>query len=251
MANPDLEADQTVVEHLGELRTRLLLAIYGFIIGFALCWWKSDLLFDFIRQPIVPYLREGGLVFTGVLDKFTAHLKISMLGAIVITCPWWLYQVWAFIAPGLYKKEKKFGVLFMFFGSLLFLSGASFVYYIVYPAAFKFLLNFGGTTDVPMITIDSYLGFFLSTTLIFGACFELPLVLALLGMLGVIDQSFLRKNRRYAVVVLATLSAVITPPDLMSMMFLLVPMMGLYEIGILVVGILAPKPVGTSEITNI
>src|SRR4051812_30299237 len=100
--------DQTIIEHLTELRTRLILAVYGLVVGFGLCWWKSELLFDFMRKPIVPFLTSGGLVFTGILDKFMAHLQIAMLGAVMLTAPWWLYQVWAFVAPGLYRKEKKF-----------------------------------------------------------------------------------------------------------------------------------------------
>ncbi|HEX4924313.1 MAG TPA: twin-arginine translocase subunit TatC [Bdellovibrionales bacterium] len=241
MAQDELQADQTLVEHLGELRYRLLMAIYGIVPAFALCWWQSDWIFEFVRRPIVPFLKDGGLIYTGILDKFMAYLQLSLLASVLLTCPWWLYQVWAFVAPGLYKKEKKFALSFLFFGSGLFLSGAAFVYTVVYPAAFGFLLQFGGEADRPMITIDNYLSFFVSTTLVFGVCFELPLILAILGMLGIIDQNFLRTKRRYAVVVLATVSAVITPPDLLSMLFLLVPMMILYEIGILVVGMLQPK----------
>jgi sec-independent protein translocase protein TatC len=243
--------DQTVIEHLTELRTRLILAVYGLVIGFGLCWWKSELLFDFIRRPIVPFLSTGGLVFTGILDKFMAHLQIALLGAVILSCPWWLYQVWAFVAPGLYKKEKKFAVLFMFCGTFLFLLGAAFVYFLVYPMAFKFLLNFGGDADKPMITIDAYLSFFINTTLIFGGCFELPLILAILGLIGIIDQKFLRSKRRYAVVVLAAVSAIITPPDLLSMLSLLGPLLVLYEVGIIAVGLLQPKPEPGSDLTKV
>ncbi len=142
MSPEEISADQTVVEHLTELRTRLIQSVYDLIVGFGLCWWKSELLFDFIRKPIVPFLKEGGLVFTGVLDKFTAHLQIALLGGVILTCPWWLYQLWSFVAPGLYRKEKKFAVLFLFCGTSLFLAGAAFVYFVVYPMAFGFLLHF-------------------------------------------------------------------------------------------------------------
>ena len=233
--------EQSLVEHLSELRVRLIRSVYIIAIGSVLGWIYSEQLFWVIRQPIAPYLPDTGLVYTGITDKFVAYLKVAVLGGTVVTCPLWLYQVWAFIAPGLYRREKKYAVGFLSVGTFLFLTGACFVYFLVYPMAFKYLLNFGDINDKPMITIDNYISFFLMTTLVFGGCFELPLILVVLGMLGVIDSKFLKEKRRFAVVVLAILSAVVTPPDLMSMMFLLGPLLALYEISIVLVRVFETK----------
>jgi len=233
--------DQSLVGHLTELRYRLVRVIAIVAVGSLLGWVNSERLFDIIRQPIHPFLPTGGLVYTGMMDKFLAHIKVSILAGIILTCPIWLYQVWQFVAPGLYKNEKKYAFSFLFFGSVLFVSGALFVYYVVYPFAFEYLMGFGGQEDKPMITIDSYVSFFLTTTLIFGLAFELPLIMTILGMLGIVDEEFLRKNRRYAIVLLAFMSAVITPPDVISMLFLLTPLLGLYELSIVLVKSFRPR----------
>lgn len=213
-------------------------AAYGIALGFAVCWTYSDKIMDLIRQPIVEALQgtgNSGLVVLGVMDKFVAHLKISVLAAVILTCPWWLYQVWKFVAPGLYESERRYAVGFIGFGSLMFLIGVSFAYFLVFPAAFKFLLGFGGSVDKPMITLDNYLSFFTTTTLVFGLAFELPLVLVILGMLGIVDENILRSKRRYAIVILAVISAIVTPPDALSMFMLLVPLTALYELSIFLV----------------
>lgn len=235
-----MDEGQSLVEHLTELRTRLFRSLVGVAIGFGACWGFSEYLFDFIRQPIAPYLNPnmGGLVFTAPMDKFLAHIKVSFLAGIILTCPFWIYQLWMFIAPGLYAKEKKFGAYFIVSGSVLFLTGVSFVYFVVYPMAFKFLMGFGGQTDQPMITISEYLSFFTTTTIVFGLAFEMPLILAILGMMGVIDHEFLRSKRRYAIVLLAALSAILTPPDVISMVLMMAPMVLLYETSIVLVRLL-------------
>ncbi len=240
---------QGLVDHLTELRVRIVRVLWILILGTGIAWAYSDHIFAVIRHPIQQYLPSGGLVYTGIMDKFLAYVQISVLSGLILTCPLWLYQVWGFVAPGLYKNEKKYAIGFLTFGTVMFLTGVCFVYFVVYPSAFHYLLNFGGTDDKPMITIDAYLSFFITTTLVFGAAFELPLILVLLGMAGIIDQKFLREKRRYAVVALAVVSAVITPPDLVSMLFLLVPLVLLYEISILIIGVMGPKP-GSSLVSH-
>jgi sec-independent protein translocase protein TatC len=180
-------------------------------------------------------LPQGGLVYTGIVDKFTAHIKVSIMAGVILTSPLWFYQVWMFVAPGLYRGEKKYAFLFLFSGVGLFITGVLFVYFVVFPFAFEFLFHFGGSTDKPMITIEEYLSFFVLTTLMFGTCFEMPLILTILGMMGLVNAKFLREKRRFAVVILAVISAIITPPDLLSMLFMLGPMLLLYEISILLV----------------
>lgn len=237
MTQSPLDQSQSIVEHLSELRFRVVRALWGLIVGFGICYYFNEQLMDVIRMPIQPFLPNngGGLVFLGVMDKFVAGLKVALLGGIILSCPWWLYQLWKFIAPGLYDKERKYAIGFISFGSFMFLIGVSFAYFLVYPAAFKFLLSFGGTKDTPMITLSEYLSFFVTTTLVFGAAFELPLIMVILGLLGIIDDKLLRSKRRYAIVILAVISAVLTPPDALSMFMLLVPLTVLYEMSIVLV----------------
>lgn len=228
----------TLTGHLTDLRNRLISALIGIFFGCLICWIYSDFLFDLIRGPIEPFLKTDsqGLVYTGVMDKFIAYMKVSLLGGMILTCPYWLYQIWGFIAPGLYVKEKKFGLLFVVIGSLLFLMGVAFVYWVVYPTAFHFLMNFGDSKDIPLIAIDKYLSFFIMTTVVFGLTFELPLIFTFLALMGLLKKNFLIQNRRYGIILLAILSAMVTPPDVISMCLLMGPLILLYELSILLVG---------------
>jgi sec-independent protein translocase protein TatC len=233
--------DMSLVEHLVELRYRLVRSLQGMIVGAAVGIYYAELVMGVIRRPILPYLQGGGLVFTGVMDKFMAHLKVGALSGVILTCPYWLYHLWKFISPGLYKNERRYAASFIVAGTILFAIGVGFVYFFVYPMAFEYLLGFGGNVDKPMITIDEYLGFFVLTTLLFGVSFELPLVLVVMAMLGFIDASFLKKNRRYAVVILSIVAAILTPPDVVSMTMMLVPLYILYEASIWVIQIVVKK----------
>ncbi len=251
MSDQDLESShQSIIDHLVELRFRLVRSAWAIVIGMIICYNFTNVLFDFIRAPIAPYLPTGGLVFTAPADKFIAHLKIAFFSGLVLACPFWIYQVWKFISPGLYSKEKKYTIGFILSGTFLFLIGISFSYYFVMPAAFKFLMGYGGSTDQAMITIDQYLSFFVMTTLMFGLSFEMPLIIVILGMLGIVSSRFLREKRRFAVVLMAVVSAIITPPDLLSMLMMLGPMLVLYEISIVLVRFFEIKKVD-SEIRDL
>lgn len=229
---------QGLTEHLAELRTRIIYSLYGLIVTTALAYNFSEQLFNIVRHPIAKYLPSGGLVYTGPMDKFMAHIKIAIVFGIITSCPFWLYQLWKFIAPGLYRNEKKYAALFISAGSFLFLGGVVFSYLVALPMAFDFLFTFGGDVDKPMITIEQYLGFFNQFCLMFGLAFELPLIMSILGMMGLISQRFLIDKGRYAVMILAVVAAVITPPDVMSMIIMLVPLIALYYVGVLVVGLI-------------
>lgn len=235
------EENQTLVDHLSELRDRLVKSAWAIAITTAICFIMSEHIFNIVRHPIQAYLPEGGLVFTNPMDKFMAHMKLSMVAGVIMACPAWIYQAWMFIAPGLYAHEKKYSLTFVFSGIALFLTGVSFAYFLVLPSAFQFLFSFGGSVDKPLITISEYMSFFATMTLVFGASFELPLILVALGVLGLVSSATLREKRRYAIVALATIAAVITPPDVLSMMMLLVPLAALYEISILVVRVVERK----------
>lgn len=235
------DSSMSLVDHLTDLRYRLVKILQGMVVGMGVCIYYSEFLFSLIRRPIMPFLGGNGLVFTGVMDKFMAHLKVGALGGLVLTCPYWLYHVWQFISPGLYKKEKKFAVGFILSGTILFGLGVVFVYFFVYPSAFEYFFSVGGDVDKPMITIDDYLGFFAMTTIMFGVSFELPLILVILAMMGIIDAAFLKKQRRYAIVVLAFVAAILTPPDVISMTMMLVPLIILYESSIWVIQFMVKK----------
>jgi sec-independent protein translocase protein TatC len=227
------QSPQSLIDHLTELRTRLIKAGWGIFLGIIGAYFFSEQIFEWIRSPILPYLPEAGLVFTGPADKFIAHFKVAIFSGIVVTCPFWIYQIWAFVSPALYSNEKKYAAGFILSGSVLFLSGVLFSYYLMLPTAFEFLLGFGGNTDKPMITIDAYLSFFLMTSLAFGVSFQLPIILIILGMLGIVSSAFLKTNRRFAYLILAFAAAIVTPqPDAFSMLMMLLPLVVLYEISV-------------------
>lgn len=240
------DANMTLVEHLTDLRYRVVKALQGIVVGVVVGLYYAENILTVIRKPILPYLGEnGGLVFTGVMDKFLAHVKVGALAGLILTCPYWLYHVWKFISPGLYKNERKYAAGFIITGTGLFLLGVVFVYYLVFPAAFEYLFAIGGTTDKPMITIDAYLGFFVLMTVMFGLAFELPLVLMILAMMGMFDAAFLKKNRRMAAVALAVVAAVMSPPDAISMMLMWIPLLILYESSIWAIHFLVKPPTST------
>lgn len=236
----------SLTEHLKDLRDCIIRSGLIIIAGFLVAWNYSETLFVVIRKPIQPYI--DNLVFTAITDKFIAHMKVSLLAGVIFTCPLWLYQVWKFVSPGLYAKEKKAIAGFISAGTFLFLAGVAFVYFLVFPLAFEYLIGFAGDTDKPMITISEYLSFFVTTTLMFGAVFELPLALTLLAIIGFIDANFLRVYRRYAIVAISVVSAVITPPDIMSMICVMVPMVVLYELSIFSVAFFGKKKIVSNDI---
>lgn len=233
----------TLTEHLVELRKRVIYAMLAVAAGFAVCFSYSEQIFEILRAPILPFLQKtsSSLNYTSLTEKFMAHVKVSVLAGFVLTTPIWLYQVWAFVAPGLYRNEKKYIGIFIGFGSVLFLTGVLFAYYLALPSAFEYLINFGGDADKPMITISDYLSFFSMTILIFGAAFEMPLALMLMGVIGLIDARFLKRNWRYAIVMMSVLAAVFSPPDAMSMILVLVPMTALYGLSIILMQIFLKK----------
>ncbi|MGI9548381.1 MAG: twin-arginine translocase subunit TatC [Bdellovibrionales bacterium] len=221
-------------QHLRELRDRLIKILVAFFIGFAVSWLFKDLLMELIRQPIAPYLTStsGKLIFTSPIEKFLSYIKVAFFASLVLSCPYWLLQIGKFISPGLHKAEKKGLLLFVIFGSLLFLMGSVFIYFIVLPLAFQFLISFGGSSELAYISLKEYISFFLRTSLVFGLVFETPLVLVFLIRLKLVSVQQLKDSRPYVVVLIAVLSAFATPPDILSMLFLMLPLYLFYEISI-------------------
>lgn len=238
MAQPISEEQaQTLTDHLTDLRVCLVKSAWAIAIAAIACWNFADKILEAIAKPVAPYLPNGKLVFLNPTDMFVAHMKLAGLAGLVLACPVWLYQLWKFISPGLYSHERKYSLMFVGASVFLFMFGCTFCYLLVLPAGLKFLLEFGSNAGQAMITLPEYMSFFVTMILVFGLAFELPMVIVVLGLFGIVDQKFLREKRRYAVVILAVAAAVVTPPDVLSMMMLLVPLWLLYEASILVVGV--------------
>lgn len=221
------------LEHLEELRTRLVhIAIY-IALGFAVSVFFSPQIYNFLAIPIIKSLPKGTkLVYTSVTAPFTLYMKVALLGSIIFTIPFTLYEVWKFISPGLYRKEKKYVIPFLFSSVLLFLAGTSFCYYIALPPSFQFLIRLGSSFS-PMIKIDEYLDFTNMMLLGFGLIFEMPVIVAFLSLFGLVSASFLWNKFKYAILVIAIVAAVISPTgDAVNLLVWMAPMILLYVVSI-------------------
>ncbi len=222
------------LDHLEELRWRILWSLLAIAIGTVIGWVlmdKIDIL-TLLKRPIAPFLPGGRLMFTSPTEPFLLTLKVAFAVGCLLASPVVIYQIWAFLAPALYDKEKGLVVPALAVGVVLFLLGATAAYLWVLPAALRVLFSFTRTDLAPIITIDQYFGFAIPFLLAFGVVTELPLVVAILAALGLVTPQFLSKQRRYAFVISAFLAALLTPPDAVSMMMMLVPLTLLYEISI-------------------
>lgn len=221
----------TLMEHLEELRKRIIHSAIYLGIGFLVCWFLRDRIIYFFQAPLNKIGKS--LVFTHPMDALNLDMQVALTAGAILTSPFILYQVWLFIAPGLYQKERRFVVPFMAATVGLFLAGASFGYFFVLPAAIKILILGFGHIFTPMVTIEDYTGFFLSIILGLGISFELPILIFFLAMFGIVSPSFLWKNIRYAILAVFLVAAVICPsPDPWTMCVYAIPMLSLYLIGI-------------------
>ncbi|WP_022847211.1 MULTISPECIES: twin-arginine translocase subunit TatC [unclassified Desulfurobacterium] len=229
-----------VTYHLEELRSRLFKSVISIFVGFLICWpFRKDILL-FLERPLPDYLK-GKLVFFSPPEAFFTALKICFFGGMIIAMPFILYQVWKFIEPGLYPHEKKFVIPFLFFSFLFFSIGVCFAYFIMIPFALRFLLGFMGNLLVPQIGIGNYISFVIQLTLAFGFVFLLPVVVGLLAKLGVINHKLLEKNRKFAILIIFIVAAILTPPDVVSQIMMAVPLLFLYELSIMVAKVLGNK----------
>ncbi len=222
-------------EHFTELRTRALKSLTSIALAFVFCWFFSDTILAFLKQPIQPFLKhtKGSLIFTSPLEVFISYLHIAIVSAIGLSSPYWLGQLWQFISPGLYKTEKKTVIVFWLMGCFLFLLGFSFSYFFVCPLVFRVLIPFGNIEHYPFITLKNYLSFLTNFILIFGFIFELPLLLLGLCYSGLLHISTLKKYRKHTIVLMALIAAFITPPDLLSQCLVLITLIILYELSLL------------------
>ncbi|WP_158802775.1 MULTISPECIES: twin-arginine translocase subunit TatC [unclassified Acidisoma] len=244
-----------LLEHLAELRTRLLWSAGGFLIAFFVCYHFSFQIYEFIAHPLVQVLKSRGeeprLIYTALYEAFFTYIKVSVYAAAFISFPIISTQVWLFIAPGLYRSEKRALLPFIAATPILFLGGAALAYYFIFPMAFRFFLSFqtpahhaaaDGMKIELMARVSDYLGLVMKLVFAFGVAFELPVALTLMGKVGIISSKTLKKFRRYAYVGCFVVAAVLTPPDVLTQTSLAVPLILLYEISIIAVRLVEPKP---------
>ena len=248
MTGSEEDKKMPLLDHLVELRSRLLYAALGFFIAFLICFYFAQSILDFLQKPLADLLPEGRrMIFTDLTEPFFTQVKVAAFGALCVSFPVIASQLWAFIAPGLYKHEKHAFLPFLIATPVMFATGMAFVYYVLMPMAWRFFLGFetqGGDGTLPLqldAKIGEYVGLVMKLVFAFGFCFELPVLLTLLAKVGIIGSQGLREKRRYAIVGIAIVSAVVTPPDVLSMMSLALPMLGLYEISILLARLVEKK----------
>jgi sec-independent protein translocase protein TatC len=229
------------MEHLGELRVRIVRSLYGVLAGAAIALPFSQWIVDWLARPVTRLGYE--LVFTAPAEAFWVQMKVGLFGGLFLSAPVILWQVWAFIAPGLHHHEKKYAAPFVIIGSLMFLAGGAFALFVVTPYALTFLLGYARPGLKPMITIQNHIDFLLKFTLAFGIVFELPLALTLLARMGVVTARTLARHRKYAVLGAFVVSAVLTPtPDAFNQALMAGPLIVLYEVGIVSARLFGRKP---------
>ncbi len=228
------EARMPFLEHLEELRKRLINCVTAIVIGFGICVYFSERMFNFLANPIVKLLpKDTSLIFTHPADPFFVYLKIDLLIGLMLALPYILYELWKFIYPGLHEHERKLAAPFIMAAAGLFYSGAAFAYFLVFPAAFKFFLGFQTAELKPMIGIKEYVSLATMLMAAFGAVFETPIIIVFLGMLGLFSSDFLKRGRRYFVVIAFIIAAILSPtPDVVNQTLMAVPMLLFYEVGI-------------------
>ncbi len=228
--------EQPFVQHLFELRDRLLRSLYGVaaVLTLLLLYPGPSKLYDLLAMPLVKTLPEGSrMIAVGVVSPFLVPIKVSVLAAIGLALPWILYQIWAFVAPGLYKHEKKLVLPLVAASTILFYLGAAFCYFFVFGQAFPAIQKMAPLSVAVSPDIEAYLDFVITMFIAFGVAFEVPIVVVILARLGVVTIAQLKSYRTYFVVGAAAVAGLVTPPDPVSMIALLIPMYLLYELGIL------------------
>lgn len=219
--------------HLEELRSRLVASAIAVGIGFAICYIFSEQLFLILATPLTNVMPEGDhLIFTSLPEMFFTYLKVSFVGGILLASPVVFYEMWMFVAPGLYKNEKKLVIPFVTISTFLFVGGSLFAYFIVFPFGFRFFLGFSSDFVKALPSVKQYFSFSIKLLFAFGFIFELPVVIFFLTKLGLVTTPFLKKNRKYAVLLTFVVSAILTPPDVITQFMMAIPLLTLYEVGI-------------------
>ncbi len=233
------------LEHLEELRRRIIYSLGAVAVAFFACWYYADRLYAVMKRPIDKALVANhmptDLVYLNPTEPFNMYMKIGFIAAVFVASPFVLYQVWAFIAPGLYRHERRYVVPFMVSTVFLFLAGGIFAYWIVYPAALQFLISYGHQFK-PMITIGEYTDLFLTIIIGMGVIFEMPILVFFLSLMGIMSPGWMWRNFRYSILIIFIIAAIVTPTtDIMNMCIFAAPMVALYGISILVARLVHPK----------
>ena len=241
-----------LLDHLIELRRRLLWSFVAFIVCFGFCYYFSRDIYSFLVQPLANILEHRGanrrLIFTALYEAFFTYLRVAFFGAAFVSFPIWATQLWLFIAPGLYRSEKRAFAPFLIATPVLFVAGGALAYYFVFPAAWSFFLSFetvdGGGLPVQLeAKVSEYLSLVMQLIFAFGLAFQLPVLLTLLAKVGIISSAGLKKYRRYAYVGMFVIAAIITPPDVITQIGLAIPLILLYEVSVITAGFVETKPV--------
>jgi sec-independent protein translocase protein TatC len=231
-----MNSQETFISHLIELRSRLLHSVVALLVVFIglFLWPGSGAIYDWLAHPLMQALPEGTkMIATGVTAPFFVPVKVTGVLALVVVLPYILYQVWAFVAPGLYAHEKRLGVPLVVASTVLFLLGMAFCYYFVFGKVFAFINQFAPKSITPAPDIENYLNFVLGMFLAFGVAFEIPVVVVVLARMGMVTVAKLQEVRRYVILANFIVAAIVTPPDVMSQLMLAIPMCLLYELGII------------------
>jgi len=237
-------AQESFISHLVELRDRLLraLAAIGVVFVALLIWPGAGYIYDLLASPMIATLPQGSkMIATGVITPFVVPLKVTALAAFLIALPVVLYQAWSFVAPGLYEHEKKLALPLIVAATLLFFAGVAFCHFFVFGQVFAFIAEFAPKSITPAPDIEAYLNFVMTMFLAFGITFEIPIVVILLVRFGLVTVEQLLEWRSYVILGNAVIAAVITPPDVVSMLALLIPMCLLYEVGVFVARYITPR----------
>ena len=233
----------SLMEHLSELRSRLVRILIVIMLGFFACYAVSDTLFGELVKPLTASMPQGSkLIFTSIPEAFFVYMKVGFVASLFLTSPYIFYQIWAFVAPGLYEEERRHIIPLAAFSAFFFLSGAAFCYFAVFPIAFEFFMGFATDTILPMPSLNEYLGFALKLLIAFGLIFEMPLFAFFLARIGILTAAHLRRWRRYAIIVIFIVAAILTPPDVVSQLLMAAPMLVLYEVSIWITTIAQKGP---------
>ena len=226
----------TMMQHFAELRRRILWAFAVFGIALVLGWCVSPFVQDFLSAPLLNIWPGGAMLYSGISDGFMIRMSMALLVALVVVIPFALWQMWAFVAPGLKRNERRFIFPILILSPILFFVGAAFAFYVLLPFVFGFFIEMNEASPVPSVMLPAareYLSFAIKMLQVFGIAFQLPLVMVLLNRLGILSRERVLKMRRYAIVIIVIMAAVLTPPDIVSQILLAVPMWALFEASIL------------------
>ncbi|UCG14595.1 MAG: twin-arginine translocase subunit TatC [Deltaproteobacteria bacterium] len=248
MATNDTDNKMPFTEHLEELRKRLIICFVAVGIGFVICYFFAEQLFRVLMQPLLQVMPPGeGLIFTALPEAFFTYLKVALLGGIGLASPVIIYQLWRFIAPGLYQRERRAMFPIVLFSTFFFVGGALFGYFVVFPFGFKFFIGFASDSIRAMPSIREYLKFAAKLLFAFGFIFELPLFTFFLARLGLVNAEMLRRKQKYSILIIFMLAAVLTPPDIVTQIMMAGPLLLLYELSIWIAKVFGRKPLGFED----